>query len=260
MHLTGWIAEFFQHPIWTYYRLRLGAQKRLDRRAHNVRMPELEAFVCPIAEAVARVTNVPKDSVESLIATQMGRPPIAEGTGIPDSWAASATLTTIYIAICKIKEPDVVVETGVATGVSSSAILNLLCDLDHGELHSIECPPLGREDVSYVGASIPSNLRRKWHLHMGPSNMILPRLLKRIGPTDIFIHDSDHSYWSQKKEYEVALQFLKPDGVLISDDICNDSFLEVSAKYNLEPIIVRQRTKNSYVGILSNLVPRVSRT
>ena len=50
-----------------------------------------------------------------------------------------AEATTLY-ALCRKLKPDVVVETGVASGVSSSYILCALHENEHGQLYSIDVP------------------------------------------------------------------------------------------------------------------------
>ena len=49
------------------------------------------------------------------------------------------------------------------------------------------------------------------------------RLFREIGPIDFFIHDSHHSYDHMTAEYELALQHLRPGGVIASHDVlyCN---------------------------------------
>lgn len=51
---------------------------------------------------------------------------------------------TLY-TIIRIRKPDIVVETGVAQGVSSTFILQALEDNGRGQLYSIDLPPAGAD-------------------------------------------------------------------------------------------------------------------
>ena len=48
-------------------------------------------------------------------------------------------------------------------------------------------------------------------------------MFREIGPIDFFIHNSHHSYDHMTAEYELALQHLRPGGVIASHDVlyCN---------------------------------------
>jgi predicted O-methyltransferase YrrM len=124
--------------------------------------------------------------------------------------------------------PEVVVETGVASGVSSSYLLLALEKNGRGVLHSIE---LG--DQHYLppgklpGWIVPDWLRSRWDLRIGDSRDLLPRLFDEIGSTDVFIHDSLHTYDQMLWEYRAAYPFLRPGGLLFSDDAAwNPAFPE----------------------------------
>ena len=123
-------------------------------------------------------------------------------------------LDLIYKAV-RLTRPARVVETGVANGRSSRAILRALLANGTGRLTSMDV-------ASDVGGLIEPALRDRWDL------VVLPRSRRRAvtrqcllsqAPLDIFIHDSDHSYGWQSMEYRCAYSALRPGGLLISDDI-----------------------------------------
>jgi hypothetical protein len=59
------------------------------------------------------------------------------------------------------------------------------------------------------------------------SRTILPGLLEEIGFTDVFIHDSLHTYEHMLWEYRVAYPHLRAGGLLFSDDArWNSAFTE----------------------------------
>jgi predicted O-methyltransferase YrrM len=137
----------------------------------------------------------------------------------------------IQYAIVRALKPDLTVETGVANGVSSSYLLLAMEKNQKGHLHSIEV------DDSHVmlegrdpGWIVPESLRLRWSIHMGPSELILPDLLKELPPLDIFIHDSLHTYSHMMLEFETAFPYLRPGGLLLADDATwNTAFPQFAA-------------------------------
>jgi len=99
----------------------------------------------------------------------------------------TTTLGRLCYLACRQIRPRVVVETGVAYGVTSAYILQALADNGFGELHSIDLPPLGRDAESYVGYFIPSLLTNRWRLRAGSVRNVLPRVLSEVGSIDVFV-------------------------------------------------------------------------
>lgn len=144
----------------------------------------------------------------------------------------------LYLLI-RILRPEIVVETGVASGRSSSFILQALEDNKNGKLISIDLPKFYQTEkpetyitkegnvelMSFVpeeskpGWLVPDKLRHRWQLILGDSKIELPKILDKIDSVDIFYHDSDHSYESMMLEYETAWPKLTRNGFLVSDDI-----------------------------------------
>jgi len=131
-------------------------------------------------------------------------------------------LGMILYTICRRKKPDIVVETGVASGVSSSHILCALEQNKHGQLYSIDLPSWQRNQSGWM---IPSYLRNRWYLIQGKSSEKLEQVFKKAGQIDIFLHDSEHSYQNMLWEFQIAWTYLKSGGLLLSHNIdTNDAF------------------------------------
>lgn len=173
---------------------------------------------------VSRLTKVPMSTLrpyyrEFLVFREIHE--AARGADWPVGWAED-----LY-AIIRALSPEVVVETGVCHGVSSTAILGALNRNGHGELFSVDAPnldplamlPLGKEP----GWIIPERFRSQWHLHVGLSKEILPPLLEELPSIDVFLHDSEHSYENMIFEFRAAFPHLKAGGVLLSDDTNRNS-------------------------------------
>lgn len=141
-----------------------------------------------------------------------------------------------YMAI-RAFQPDTIVETGVANGVSSAHILLALQKNERGTLHSIglndpQYLPLGKS----LGWIVPEALKSRWNLLVGDSRDLLPSLLAKLGTVDVFVHDSLHTYDHMLWEFRTAEPHLRPGGLLISDDAAwNSAFpefcREVAAKH-----------------------------
>ncbi len=88
-----------------------------------------------------------------------------------------------------------VVETGVGPGTTSYAFLKALKQTG-GKLTSFD---LGvrygdSEKPEPVGFVVPEELKNDWKLIIGDTKKTLPSEIVRLGPIDIFMHDSEHTY------------------------------------------------------------------
>jgi predicted O-methyltransferase YrrM len=137
------------------------------------------------------------------------------------------TLAHICYAFCRMLKPQVVVETGVAYGVTSSFILAALDENQAGKLYSIDLPPLGNRADDFVGTLVPANLRSRWQLMRGTSRRLLPELVASVAPIDLFIHDSLHTHRNITFELDTVMPRLnRPAGVLVDDAGHNSAFAE----------------------------------
>ena len=132
----------------------------------------------------------------------------------------------LYVLVRALK-PDIFVETGVSGGESSTFILQAMEDNKKGKLYSVDFPQAivekGLTTISPKGTSsgwlIPDYLKHRWDLTLGKSEDVLPPLLKKLEKIDIFFHDSLHTYDHMLFEYNTCWDYLKDNGILISDDI-----------------------------------------
>lgn len=104
---------------------------------------------------------------------------------------------------------EIIVETGAATGISTDRILQALDEKSAGVLHSIDpAPTAGLFEIDHL----------RWIPHRALSVDAMPTIFAASGPWDVFLHDSDHGVWCQTFEYELAWQFVRGGGYLLSDD------------------------------------------
>jgi predicted O-methyltransferase YrrM len=165
---------------------------------------------------------------------------------------ATIALGRLCYAVCRELRPAVVVETGVAYGVTSAYVLQALAENGEGELHSIDLPPLGRDARKYVGYLVPEELRTRWKLRLGSARVLLPQVLREARGVDVFIHDSLHTYSHMKTEFAAVLAALRHGGVLISDDVqCNRAFEETLGDSRITSwFAVRVRDNGSVCGAM----------
>ncbi len=135
----------------------------------------------------------------------------------------------LYV-ICRAVKPDVFVETGVASGLSSAFILKALEQNARGGLHSIDLPDADTEELlgevltrlprgKTSGWAVPGWLRDRWDLRIGKSADLLQGMLASVGKVDIFLHDSEHSYANMMFEFEAVWPAIAAGGLLLSDDV-----------------------------------------
>jgi len=132
----------------------------------------------------------------------------------------------VLYAVIRVLRPEVVVETGVGSGVSSTFILTAMERNGAGRLYSVDLP-LANEGLlpeeRRTGWLVPERLRDRWKLTLGDARKELPALLERLGEVDCFYHDSDHSYEHMTWEFNEAYPRIRPGGVLLSDDITENA-------------------------------------
>jgi hypothetical protein len=116
--------------------------------------------------------------------------------------------------------PDVAIETGVARGMTTAAVLRALAENDSGHLFSIDLPPLAESGLRVqTGAAIRSEDTARWTLLKGSSRSMLPRLIHEVRRVDLFVHDSMHTTRNVRFELEQVWPVLASGGVMLADDV-----------------------------------------
>jgi predicted O-methyltransferase YrrM len=134
-------------------------------------------------------------------------------------WAADSLLARLCYLVCRLISPQIVVETGVAYGVSTAYVLSALEVNGGGTLHSVDLPPPRRRYERSWGIAVPGGLRGRWKLHRGTSARVLPRLLGEIPAVDLFVHDSLHTHRNMRREFDTVWPSLRDGAVLLADDV-----------------------------------------
>lgn len=151
-----------------------------------------------------------------------------------------------------------VVETGVAYGWSSLAILLSISKRNNSLLVSTDMPYPNLDNDKYVGCIVPSELKRHWQIIPLADREALPKALKQFEQIDMCHYDSDKSYRGRMWAYSRLWNALRPGGCFISDDIGDNlGFRDFCNQIGVNPIITQSpaATGLKYIGIILKSKP-----
>ncbi len=167
----------------------------------------------------------------------------------PSDYSINPNARKFLYLLCRILKPKIIVETGVAYGLSSFYILKALEKNNLGKLYSIDSVFRPWQTERMIGSIIPQNLKERWTLVLGTSNKKLQQVFDNLEDVDIFIHDSLHTYKNMMFEFECAINKLR-QGIIISDDILeNDAFHDFTREHNVKNSIINVKDKSG-LGII----------
>ncbi len=149
-----------------------------------------------------------------------------------------------------------ILETGVAYGWSSLAILLALSQKRQGHLVSTNLHYREfAEDDRYVGCAVPAHLRDRWTIIPKADSEAIPEALEHFpNGVDICHYDSNKSYGGRLASYPLLWRALNVGGLFVSDDIQDNlAFAHFCRMVKASPIVTPASTTNGhgkYVGIL----------
>lgn len=132
---------------------------------------------------------------------------------VNNEWDGGKNLFVLLYTYVRALKPKLIVETGVANGISTNAIMKaIVANQGSGELYSFDT--LLKTKQAYIGSG-------NWNfVHLKrPYSVKMYNKIKKLKSVDLWVHDSNHGYPWQKIEYAMALSKLSANGVLVSDDI-----------------------------------------
>jgi hypothetical protein len=154
-------------------------------------------------------------------------------------------------------QPEVVIETGVAHGVTSRIVLEALAQSNVGHLWSIDLPfPFDHRLHGETGIVVTDACRTRWSYVEGASKQQLPPLIAKIGHVEMFIHDSLHTTENTVFEMEHVASGMSPGGVILVDDINSNMGFAIFAKRHpgYQTIVCPSADRNGMFGIAVNTV------
>ena len=143
-----------------------------------------------------------------------------------------------------------IIETGVAYGWSSLAILNAMAAEKEGRLCSVDMPYPKRGGEEFVGIVVPARLKSRWSLIREPDR---PGLMKAIAAFDRQIdlchYDSDKSWWGRAYAFPLLWNALRPGGLFICDDIQDNLYFSEFVTQRCVPYVVT-KSDGKYIGVI----------
>ena len=181
-------------------------------------------FINSLSTVNAELTTLLKPNSEAEQAFQRVQANIGEINSnkrlpFPIYYNADVTLGMLCYALTRYLKPNIVVETGVGYGITSSLILLALEKNNDGKLISIDLHPLSDVQGSFVGIAIPDHLKYRWTLRSGSSRRYLKKILSHEGQINIFVHDSANVYTLQKWECLTIWPKVVPGGAAVFNNI-----------------------------------------
>lgn len=172
--------------------------------------------------------------------------------GVPMKLGGAGNLGLLY-TLCEALQTERVVETGVAYGWSSLAVLLSLRNRPGARLYSVDLPYLKLRNDRWVGVVVPDELRSHWQLYRMADREGLPKALKAAGRIDLAHYDSDKSPTGRSFAYALIWAALRPGGLLVSDDVGDNlAFRDFCEDLRLQPIIVKQAEKFQGIVVKPN--------
>jgi len=153
------------------------------------------------------------------------------------AWYADGDRSFCRAAWCVVlhTRPEVVVETGVAHGVTSRVVLEALAHNQLGHLWSIDLPfPFDHRLHKETGLVVTDACRPRWSYLEGASKQRLPPLVAEVRPVGLFIHDSLHTTENTLFEMEQVAAAMSPGGVMLVDDIDSHAGFAIFAQRHPE--------------------------
>jgi len=154
--------------------------------------------------------------------------------------AGESDVRLIYSAALASGARDVL-ETGVALGWSSLALLKATEDVD-GRVVSVDLPYPFLIGGRWVGAVVPPALRGRWTLLKQADRWGIPKALRLSDGYDLIHYDSDKSPEGRRWAYPLLWKALRPGGLLISDDVGdNEAWADFCDQVDAPLIVVGRR-------------------
>src|SRR5690349_18983787 len=157
----------------------------------------------------------------------------------------------IYYMIRKMK-PALVIETGVAAGFSSQAILKALSVNGSGELYSSDFPYFRIDNPEkYVGIIVEPELKEGWHLYTAGDEANLPAILAQAKgkKIDMLHYDSDKSYTGRVRALKILHDHFHSDSWLLFDDINDNSHFKDMVENDKHAYRIF-KLKRKYIGVI----------
>lgn len=220
-----------------------------DRRENT--MQEATAWCkansIPLADAIRQITGQSQVPAITDLYADIYQQSMQRQQTCPVKMGGPGAIDLLY-HLCEYAKAEKVIETGVAYGWSSLAIL-LSVSKRAGKLYSNDLPYAKLNNEDFVGYVVPENLKQYWELIRLPDKTGIKLAISKSGTIDLCHYDSDKSYAGRKFAYPLLWAALRNGGVFISDDIQdNFGFRDFCNEMKRTPVITA--FDNKYIGVL----------
>ena len=155
------------------------------------------------------------------------------------------TAKTLYV-LTRWCRPKKILETGIARGLSSFALLSAVKANKMGVVYSVDVDPL-------AGDLVPEGLKDRWHkqtIDAKRAKVSFQDLVDHIEVVDFFFHDSNHRESWMKFEFDAVLKQMSPGGILGADDVdLNRSFLTVVPHASSSAVLLDSRKASAFAVV-----------
>jgi len=155
--------------------------------------------------------------------------------------------------LTRYMNPTNVVETGVAAGWSSQAILAALNRNGKlGRLYSSDFPYFRYDNPEeLIGVVVDDKLRANWNLNVAGDRYSLPKIVEEVEEIDLFHYDSDKSYVGRAFALNAIESSLSEKAVVIFDDIQDNTHFQNYVTENEHAYKVFE-FQGKYVGLIGS--------
>jgi len=155
-------------------------------------------------------------------------------------------------AFVRLTSPETLVESGVASGVSSTFMLLGTAANSRGRLHSLDLPvvrdrkrgglPWAIPQGLSSGWAVPGAVRRGWDIRLGRSEDLLRPLCDELGSVGLYCHDSPISAAHFRFEMRTIARYLEPGSLVVADNTNADrgAFASLAERFGARPVYRRR--------------------
>ncbi|GHK04212.1 hypothetical protein SY2F82_60090 [Streptomyces sp. Y2F8-2] len=151
--------------------------------------------------------------------------------------------------LTRLLTPQVVLETGVAAGWSTTAFLTAIRSNGKGHLYSSDFPFFRIPDPErFVGYLVPEQLKGPWTLRLKGDRSNLDEILRPGVKVDLVHYDSDKSRGGREWFARRIAGHLAPNAVIVMDDINDNLFFR--DRYALSSPFRVFSYQGKYIGVV----------
>lgn len=145
-------------------------------------------------------------------------------TTVPHRLAGGGHHVLLYFLV-RLLKPVNIVETGVAAGYSSAALLAGAEANGLGRVYSSDFPAFRLpKPEQFIGILVTDELRQRWELRTDGDESNLQQFMRQLTSVDLVHYDSDKSYSGRTMAMGMLRPRLSPRSVVVMDDIQDNSF------------------------------------